>query len=562
MSLTREVRPASIFPLLGLLLLGLAVFLPGLGSRDLWNPDEPRYAEVAREMVVEGNYLVPHVNGDLYAHKPPLFFWVIAATAKLTGTVDSWTARLPSALAASLCLPLVFLLASALWDRRVGWLSAIIFGSNVAILWQGRVSQIDMLLVLWVMLAVYLWVRGLQSERPVFYLGFFAVCGVATLTKGPVGLLPALLSILVFLLVSGRRREISKLGLGRGLAVWALVVLAWLVPAAIEGGEQYSHELVFSQNVSRAVAGAGTGLTRGHQRPWYHYLKTIAGGFFPWTLLLPAVVLCWRGLRRANEVGALFPLCWVLTTLVFFTLSPGKRSVYVLTLFPALAVLAGAVVVHLTDSWPRRRWWLRAPSVATALLFGGLLITAFFVLPGRPEVVLLGGAGLGWLRLCLALPLAGALVALGISCGRRPAATGNAVLAGSLALAALVLAIGVLPELDHLKSPRQVSAALALRIDGHDEYVMYPGIFPHYPLHTGFFGQVISDDSTLRSYIEQDSYPLIVGRWEDLEKIAEEQGLVVVARGSSRPRSQVLLGRVTPDGESAGTPLGVSARQP
>jgi 4-amino-4-deoxy-L-arabinose transferase-like glycosyltransferase len=70
-----------------LVLLGLAIFLPGIGSRDLWNPDEPRYAEVAREMRARGDWFVPHLNGRIYSEKPPLHFWAIAAASTLTGGV-------------------------------------------------------------------------------------------------------------------------------------------------------------------------------------------------------------------------------------------------------------------------------------------------------------------------------------------------------------------------------------------------------------------------------------------------------------------------------------------
>ena len=111
----------SLFERLGLLVLGLVLFLPGIGGRDLWNPDEPRYAEVTREMRVTGDWFVPHLNGKIYSEKPPLLFWAIAAASVATGEVGPVAARLPSLVAAIATLFFLFGMARRLFDRRVAW---------------------------------------------------------------------------------------------------------------------------------------------------------------------------------------------------------------------------------------------------------------------------------------------------------------------------------------------------------------------------------------------------------------------------------------------------------
>ena len=106
------------------------LYLPGLGARDLWNPDEPRYGEVAREMRASGRYLVPHYNGRLYTQKPPLMFWAMAASGVLLGELDETAVRLPSALAAIGSVLVVYALGRRLFDRRAGWLAAMAFATS------------------------------------------------------------------------------------------------------------------------------------------------------------------------------------------------------------------------------------------------------------------------------------------------------------------------------------------------------------------------------------------------------------------------------------------------
>jgi 4-amino-4-deoxy-L-arabinose transferase-like glycosyltransferase len=222
--------------LLVLALLGAVLFLPGLGFRDLWNPDEARYAEVAREMGALGHWAVPYLNGEVYGEKPPLFFWAIAFCGWITGGLNETAARLPSALAAIGCLLLVYRIGERLFGRRAGWLAAAAFATCFKILWQGRFGQIDMMLTALVTLGVWFWVRAWTEERPRLHLLFFLCAGLATLAKGPVGLLPPLLSMVAFLLLTRNTEELKRMRIGWGLLLWAAVVLAWLLPAGLAAG--------------------------------------------------------------------------------------------------------------------------------------------------------------------------------------------------------------------------------------------------------------------------------------------------------------------------------------
>ncbi|MFQ5714350.1 MAG: ArnT family glycosyltransferase, partial [Candidatus Scalinduaceae bacterium] len=128
------------------LLIGMLLYMVGITSTDLWTPDEPRYGEVAREMVERGNYIQPYLNGMPYTEKPPLFFWTVVAGAKLFGGVNQLSVRLPSAFSALGTLALMIIFVSNFFDRKAAFLSAIILCISPEFFWLARSGHIDMLL--------------------------------------------------------------------------------------------------------------------------------------------------------------------------------------------------------------------------------------------------------------------------------------------------------------------------------------------------------------------------------------------------------------------------------
>ncbi len=524
-----------------LLLAGLVLFLPGLGNRDLWNPDEPRYAEVTREMRESGDYLVPHLNGAVYTQKPPLLFWAISAFATLRGGLDEVAARLPSALSAVGTILLVFLLAQRLFDRRAAWFAAAAFATCAKILWQGRVGQIDMLLTFLVTLAIWFWVRGYTERRPGFYLGFFAAAGLATLAKGPVGLLPPLLSVLVFLGVTRDRGELKRLRLGTGLAIWAAIVLAWLGPAVWRAGTGYLYEMIFTQNLTRFVDPGSTPVMSGHIKPWYYYLGVLPIDFLPWSALLPtAIVAGWRELEGEKRAGFTFALCWAVTTIVFFSLSPAKRTVYVLTMYPALALLVGAGLSRLGADPRRYRPWLVWPlgllvALATAALFG-LPVAAARV----PAAAPLGED----------LPeiLAGMVAALllGTTAGLLAARRGRTTLAaGSLAAGAAVLglafALVIVPRLDVVKSVRPLATILKEQMAHDEAYAIYPYFDPQVVYYSERFALGAWPEERLRELVARPDRIWLMIERDDLARLDPPLELTEIARGADLEDGYVLL---------------------
>lgn len=484
--------------LLVLALLAAVLFLPGLGRRDLWNPDEARYVEVAREMRLFGDYAVPRLNGEVYTQKPPLLFWLIDLSAWLFGGFDEGVVRLPTALSAIGTVLLVFLLGERWFGRRAGWLAAAAFATCFKILWQGRFGQIDMLLTCLVALGVWFWTRGYTEDRPRLYLLFFLCAGFATLAKGPVGLLPPLLSILAFLAVTRDWREMKRLGVGRGLLLWAAVMLCWLVPAGLSGGREYLEPILIKQNVTRYAD------PWHHFQPWYYYFTLIPAEFFPWAFLLPtAVVIGWKRLTGRERQGFLFALCWMVVTILFFSLSPAKRSVYILTMYPGMALMVGVALDRIAADWPRDRkgvlWPLGLAAGVTVLLVAALLVEG----RGRLEAVPLGGDRFVWEVTAALLPAAlGACAAWWIARSGRVARAAGTLAAG-LAVTAVAAALFLLPRFDAVKSARGLSQVLVARMGPDEPYGIYPRLDSTFLFYTRRFAVELDSEEKIRELLRR-----------------------------------------------------------
>ena len=538
----------------------LAVLLPGIGSRDLWNPDEPRYAEVAREMLEPPleleHFLVPRLNGETYTHKPPLHFWTIALFGALRGGVDEVATRLPSLFAGIGAVLVVFALGARLFDRATAWLAAPIFLTSALVMWNGRVGQIDMTLTFLELLAILCWARtrfgssggAARSGGARAYLPFFACTGFATLAKGPVGLVVPLLAVILFLVFERDRAGIAELRLGRGLLLWAAIVLAWFGPAVWMAGRSYFDALVLDQTLSR-YAGATY-----HPKPWHYYFQTLPGTFAPWTLLAPvAIYAAFRHSRTEpwsrQSQAVRFLLIWIASTFVFFSLSGGKRTVYLLALSAPLAMLTARGVLVIRDRWPRYRAAFLASAAALLLLFAVLVAAVPAAADDLPEGTISAGT-ITELQLVAALPLIAVAAGLWFAARRRPDLL-IACLATGLGLAMSVTAVRLLPSGDAFKSARALSRDLVQWAEPDEPYAIYPvpdAAFLFYTqrfavdLHGGTQVHDQGDEEALRRFVARDDRNvwLLIER-DNLDALDPPLGLVEVSRDHDPRQGHILL---------------------
>ena len=351
----------------GLLALWLLAWLLSLLSHPLLPVDETRYATVAWEMWLRGDFLVPYLNGEPYSHKPPLFFWLIHAGWWLFG-VQEWVVRAVAPLTGLLCLLATSQLARSLWPddpqatRLAPW---IVFGSIFFTSFFSWV-QIDLLLVLFTLLAIIGIARAAQG-RPAGWLLTGVAIGLGVLAKGPVILLQVLP---VALLAPLWQRETASCswwrwyaGIAASLALGAIIALSWALPAANAGGEVYREAILWGQTADRLVQ------SFAHAHPVWWYLPWLAVLFAPWVLLPWLWSALWHN-RPWRDAGLRLCLVWMVSAFILLSLVSGKQLKYLLPLVPAFALLLARVISGLQGEIIRRRDWLPA----AALLVCGLLL--------------------------------------------------------------------------------------------------------------------------------------------------------------------------------------------
>ena len=439
--------------------VALATLAAGLGLRDPWPADEPRFALVAREMVATGDWLFPRRNGELYADKPPLGMWLIAAAYWATGDMRI-AFLLPSLLAGLATLALVVDLARRLWGTRPALYAGVLLLISFQFAWQSRNAQLDALVVGWTTLGVYGLARHLLLGPAWGWCAVaFLAMGCGVITKG-VGFLPVLMLLPWAVSRWQGARGLAPVGADwRWLVALLLVapIAAWLVPmlqAVATSGDPalaaYRDNILFKQTARRYADPSH------HVKPPWYFLVQLWPLWAPLSLLLPwAIPAWWRRVRRGDGRQHLL-LGWVVLVLAFFSLSPGKRGVYI---YPVLPVLAVAVAPLLPGLLRRRE--LRGAALGLALLVSAALLVAGGALAaGLIPARLLAraateGVDAGMLA-SLALPalLAGGLTAAWIGWTRR----GPLALAGTLILGWIVAASLILPRLNPARQPGALMA--------------------------------------------------------------------------------------------------------
>jgi len=344
-----RTRPGPELALL--IALAAVLFLLSFGRRDLWSPDEPRYMEVGREMVRRGDYLVPHLNGKIYPDKPPMFFWLCAALYKAGVGYDS--SRVVALLASLGTVLLTYSLGRRLLPGRGGLTAALTTLTAALFLATSKMGVIDPLLGFLTTAAIYCGLRAADARRgwlDCWWLGFYAAAAAAVLTKGPVGIIVPALVLLSCRFAIGRRNGWGGWVHLPGVLLFLGIIAAWLVPALVRGGQAYTDNILFHQNIGRVWH------SYSHRHYFYYYLLNSTWIFLPWTLFfIPAV---WSAVKgwRSGDLPARTGLAWFGAVLIFFSLMSGKRAGYLMPLMPAFGILMAryiALVARGAPLWPR-----------------------------------------------------------------------------------------------------------------------------------------------------------------------------------------------------------------
>jgi 4-amino-4-deoxy-L-arabinose transferase-like glycosyltransferase len=360
------------------------VWLATLAGRPLFNPDEGRYAEIPREMLQGGDWIIPHLNGLDYIEKPPLQYWATAATYRLLG-VSEFSARLYTALTALATVALIGFLAARLWGTGAGIRAAAVLCGMFMFVILGQLMTLDMSLTFWMTasLAGFLLAQHTRSAERGWMLFAWAAAALGVLTKG---LVAAAIPAGVLVIYSLWMRDYSpwrKLHLKVGLPLFLGLAVPWHWLAALRLND-FLQFFFIHEHFARFLTPIAD-----RQEPWWFFGWVFLAGTVPWTVpALRVLVTGWRA-PRGQFSPTLFLWIWVVFTCVFFSISDSKLMPYILPAMPALAVLIGAQPL---PSLKRDLLLTSLLTVGFALAFGA----ASFMLPrlipdspGRPYFLLL-----------------------------------------------------------------------------------------------------------------------------------------------------------------------------
>jgi 4-amino-4-deoxy-L-arabinose transferase-like glycosyltransferase len=492
-----------------------------LGYRDLVEPDEGRYAEIPREMVVSGDWLTPRLNGYKYFEKPALQYWATAISYTLFGESNA-TARLWVAIIGFVGVLCAWFINATLFGARAGFLAFLVLTSMLFYVALGHLLTLDMSVSVFMFLGIGALLiaqsrRGEPTQVRRWMLIGWAMFGCATLSKGLMGIVLPGGAVLLYMLWQRDWALLRHLHLGTGLLMFLAVTAPWFIVVSIANPE-FAQFFFIHEHFARYSTDV-----HGHTQPFWFFLPILAGGVLPWLGGLTRALLR-PGFYWWPELGQVFDpmrLLWtyVVFIFVFFSLSQSKLHAYILPMFPALALIIGK---HLAERGGVRM------EILSMGLGGILLLTAAALLhlgasQNTPVEILydyrpwLIGAGL--------LLLAGALAAYGMA--RRNQVPALTVVA-LVSLLAFQTASQGYQSINQTRSSRELANAIRPLLNP-DSPVFSVQVYPQsLPFYLGQTLTLVKYEGELAMGIRQEPRD-IINSWKDFRArwIAADRAVAV-----------------------------------
>jgi 4-amino-4-deoxy-L-arabinose transferase-like glycosyltransferase len=436
-----------------LLLAGFCAFLFffGLNSFGLIGADEPRYAQVAREMLARHDWITPVLGGKPWLEKPPLYYWQAMIAYSIFGVSD-WVARLPSAVDATVMVLAVYFFLRR-FRRGFELDGALIAASCAAVIAYARAASMDMALTTTCAVAMLCWYTWYETDSKPYLAGFYASLALGTLAKGPVAPFLAAVVIVCFALAQGKTGVVLRTLWIPGIALFLVLSLPWYVLVQTRNPE-FFRIFILEHNLARF----GSNLYH-HPEPFWYYLPVTLLGLLPWTVFVIAAVVesvrVWwsegKALFETGDAFNAFLVLWLIVPVVFFSASQSKLPGYIVPAIPAAALLLAEYIRrHATEENAQPRAVLTLHSLFAAAPLAPALVLSYLVLQHR----------FPWNRAGITAIIIAVLVALAIAITllRRPnlALLRFVTLIPIVLVVAAVLRIGA-PSLDASLSARPIA---------------------------------------------------------------------------------------------------------
>lgn len=371
------------------LLAVLLIFINGvfLGSRPLAVPDEARYVEIPREMIVTGDFITPHLDLIKYFEKPPLFYWLQTLPMRYLG-YSEWSLRLVTAFMGIMGCLLTFFASVQLFGRQIAWTAAIVLSSTLLYFAMSHLITIDMTLSTCLTGTLFSFLLATQTDQAAkrkYWMWASASCtALAVLSKGLVGILLPVGVVSLWLLCTRQWSLLRTLHLPSSTVLFLLLALPWHIIVQYRNPEFFDF-YVITQQISRYFT-----LSAHRYQPVWFFLPVIFIGFFPWTGFILQAMIHATGnafARIKTDKISAFLVLWVIIITVFFSLSHSKLIPYIIPIFPPLSIL---VAIYLTNQQQKRGISVGfAVSIVMSFLLAVALLTIpqFYPVPDSSAVI-------------------------------------------------------------------------------------------------------------------------------------------------------------------------------
>jgi 4-amino-4-deoxy-L-arabinose transferase-like glycosyltransferase len=395
-----------------LLIAGFCAFLffYGTGQFGLIGADEPRYAQVAREMLERHDRITPVLGGHAWLEKPPLYYWQAMLAYDVFGVSDA-AARVPAGFDATLLVISVYLFFRR-FRRGVELDAALITASCAGIIGYARAASMDMALAASFSIGMLAWWAWRESGKQTYLVLFYVCMALGMLAKGPVAPFLAAAVIVVFALGARESRLVLRTAWLPGILLFCAIALPWYIAVELRN-PQFFREFILEHNLARFSSDL-----YHHRQPFWYYLPITALAFVPWTVFVVAAcvasVRIWWAERRSVVAESdlewqfsVFAGCWLLVPVAFFSISQSKLPGYILPAIPAGAVLLADYLrrkladdVNVSKGLAVLHALVAAIPIVPSVLIA-YLITEHRLPAGRPMLIALGIA----FALCAAIAL-------------------------------------------------------------------------------------------------------------------------------------------------------------
>ena len=395
------------------LLIAIAlIWFANLEYRTLIKPDEGRYAEIPREMVVSGDWVTPRLNELKYFEKPPLQYWATATAYTLFGE-HQWTSRLWAGLTGFAGILMVWFAGLRLFGREAAGYAALLLSSSLLYVLMGHINTLDMGVTFFLTLGIVGLLLGqAQADRKKqrnWMMLAWAGLALAVLSKGLMGLVLPGAALFIYCVVQRDFGVLKRMHWLPGLAVFFVITVPWFV-LVMQANPEFFERFFIYEHYTRF-----TTKTHGRYQPWYYFIPILLAGALPWTVLMfdsmfRSVMERGRGRSLPDKTfnTERFLLIWAVFIYVFFSVSGSKLPSYLLPMFPALALLMGKRIAEMRG---RVLLWQVAPAIPVALLLLGLALNVgkFADTPNQAELYPHYGP---WLVVAALVSLAGLLAGM------------------------------------------------------------------------------------------------------------------------------------------------------